>query len=168
MGKIKFLVMDVDGTLTDGKIYMGQNGELFKAFDIKDGYGIHDILPSLDIVPVIITARESQIVANRCRELGIVELYQGRRDKLEALNEVLVKYSQSDKEDYNLANVAYIGDDILDMQCMKPIKEKGGLTACPADAVDEVKLIADYICEKNAGNGAVREYIEELKKYGDY
>ena len=70
---IKFLVMDVDGTLTDGKIYMGNEGELFKAFDVKDGCGIKDLLPQLGIVPVIITARESKILENRCNELLILD-----------------------------------------------------------------------------------------------
>jgi len=158
--------MDVDGTLTDGKIYMGQNGELFKAFDIKDGCGIKDILPTLGIIPVIITARESQIVANRCQELGVTELHQGCRDKIGKLREILKERGKADDCVYTLTNVAYVGDDILDLQCMLPIKENGGLTACPADAVDEVKSIADYVCEKNAGNGAVREFIScRLKSF---
>lgn len=154
--------MDVDGTLTDGKIYMGQNGELFKAFDIKDGCGIKDILPTLGITPVIITARESQIVSNRCKELGVAELHQGCRDKISKLREILKERGKEDNCVYSLANIAYIGDDILDLQCIKPIKENGGLTACPADAVDEVKLTVDYVCEKNAGNGAVREFIKKM------
>ena len=76
MSNIKFLVLDVDGTLTDGKIYMGAEGELFKAFDIKDGCGIKDILPQYNIVPVIITARDSMILIRRCKELNISNLYQ--------------------------------------------------------------------------------------------
>ena len=87
--KIKLLVMDVDGTLTDGKIYMGAEGEMMKAFDVKDGYGIAHILPRLGITPVIITGRRSGIVERRCAELGITELYQGVRDKLEKLRELL-------------------------------------------------------------------------------
>ena len=74
MKMIKFLVMDVDGTLTDGKIYMGQSGEMMKAFNIKDGYGIHDILIPAGISPVIITGRKSEIVLNRCSELGIEQV----------------------------------------------------------------------------------------------
>ena len=66
---IKYLIMDVDGTLTDGKIYMGPNGETIKVFDIKDGCGIKDILPQYDIIPVIITARETKMLENRCKEL---------------------------------------------------------------------------------------------------
>lgn len=156
--------MDVDGTLTDGKIYMGQSGELFKAFDIKDGCGIKDILPTLGIIPVIITARDSQIVAHRSKELGITELHQGCRDKIGKLREILEERSKADGCAYTLANVAYVGDDILDLQCMTPIKENGGMTACPADAVNDVKMVVDYVSEKNAGNGAVREFIGYLKK----
>ena len=74
---IKYLVMDVDGTLTDGKVYMGNQGEVFKAFSIKDGCGIHDILPKCKIEPIIVTGRKSKIVELRCQELGITKLFQG-------------------------------------------------------------------------------------------
>lgn len=77
----KFLIMDVDGTLTDGKIYMADSGELFKAFDIKDGCGIKDILKLYGIIPIIITARQSKILENRCKELDISYLFQGIRKK---------------------------------------------------------------------------------------
>lgn len=148
---IKFLIMDVDGTLTDGKIYMATTGELFKVFDIKDGCGIHDMLPKHSITPVIITARESQIVLNRAEELGISHVYQQCRDKVGKLREVC---------NDELNTVAYIGDDILDLQCMEPVKAAGGLVGCPGDAVEEVKKISDYICKRNGGDGAVREFIE--------
>ncbi|MCI9078420.1 MAG: DUF386 family protein [Lachnospiraceae bacterium] len=157
---IKFLVIDVDGTLTDGKIYMGDRGELFKAFDIKDGYGIKEILPKYGIIPVIITARESRILINRCEELGITELHQGCRGKLKKLQEVLYKYS--DNEPYTLANVAYVGDDLLDLQCMVPISEAGGISACPNNAAEEVLDRADFICNRRCGEGAVREFIDWL------
>ena len=150
--------MDVDGTLTDGKIYMGANGELMKAFDIKDGCGIKDILPTLGIIPVIITARQSQILDNRCKELNIVEVHQGIRNKLEKLKEICQKYG------ITLNQVAYIGDDILDLQCMKPIKEEGGVIGCPADAVKKVKEVADYVSSNNGGEGAVREFIEIIQE----
>ncbi len=159
---IRFLVMDVDGTLTDGKIYMGQDGELFKAFDIKDGYGIKSILPQAHIIPVVITARSSRIVENRCRELDITDLYQGVTDKLETLLQVLRNYSLSDHTQYTLQHVAYVGDDILDLQCMHPVKEAGGLVCCPNDAVEQVKQIADYVAARKAGNGAVREIIDQM------
>lgn len=154
--KIKALVMDVDGTLTDGKVYMSANGELFKAFDIKDGCGIKDILPRYDIVPIIITARQSTSLEKRCKELGITELHQGCRDKLSKLKEILANYP----DEYNLSNAAYIGDDFLDLECMLAIKKAGGFAVCPSDAIDQIKDIADYICSHTAGNGAVREFID--------
>lgn len=158
MNRIKLLVMDVDGTLTDGKIYMGKDGEIMKAFDIKDGCGIKDILPSLGIEPVIITARTSRILENRCHELTISELHQGIRNKFEKLQEICRRHNVT------LEEVAYIGDDILDLQCMMPIKDAGGVVGCPADAVDAVKKISDFVSSQNGGNGAVRDFIDNLKK----
>lgn len=153
---IKYLVMDVDGTLTDGKIYMSPSGEAMKAFNIKDGCGIHDILLPAGIAPVIITGRESQIVLNRCKELGITEVYQRQSDKLGKLMEITT----------DLSSVAYIGDDINDLKCMKAVKDAGGVIGCPADAVENVKEIADYISLHCGGDGAVRDYIEYLVKTG--
>lgn len=149
---IKYLVMDVDGTLTDGKIYMGNNGEMMKAFSIKDGCGIHDILLPAGIIPVIITGRKSDIVVNRCREIGIEKIYQGVSNKIEKLLFITS----------NLSEVAYIGDDINDLSCMEPVKEAGGKIGCPADAVKKVKELADFISVKNGGDGAVRDFIEWL------
>lgn len=149
---IQYLILDVDGTLTDGKIYMGKNGEVMKAFNIKDGCGIHDILLPSGITPVIITGRSSDIVLNRSKELGITEVYQGVRDKLGKLTEIT--------ED--LKSVAYIGDDINDLPCMKPIKAAGGMIGCPADAAEEVKEIVDFLAVHNGGDGAVRDFIEWL------
>lgn len=157
---MKFLFMDVDGTLTDGKIYMGNNGEALKAFNIKDGCGIKDILPQHRIVPVIITARESDILRKRCDELGISHLYQGIRNKKEKLNEIIAEYNRINQSDFGLRDCAYIGDDILDLQCMKPISEAGGLVGCPSDAVAQIKSISNYVCNAKAGEGAVREFIE--------
>ncbi len=150
LDKIKYFVMDVDGTLTDGKIYMGQNGEAMKAFNIKDGCGIHDILIPMGITPVIITGRESDIVLNRCKELGIEQIHQRIVDKAGKLKEITV----------NLSTIAYIGDDINDIPCMLMVKEAGGIIGCPADAVNKVKEIANYISSKNGGDGAVRDFIE--------
>ena len=161
--KIKFLVMDVDGTLTDGKIYMGNNGEMFKAFDIKDGCGIKLLLPQKDIVPVIITARKSDILLNRCRELDIIHIYQGISNKFECLESIINMFNK-DGNQYSLKNVAYVGDDIIDLPCMVPIKSAGGLIGCPKDAVKEVLEISDFISSKGGGNGAVREFIEWIVK----
>lgn len=147
---IRYLVMDVDGTLTDGKIYMSPSGEVMKAFNIKDGYGIHDILIPTGITPMIITGRSSEIVRKRCDELGIIEVYQSVTDKLGLLSSVV----------HDLDCVAYIGDDNNDLKAMFAIKKAGGLVGCPEDAVDKVKDIADFISPHKGGKGAVRDYIE--------
>lgn len=145
--KIKMLVMDVDGTLTDGKIYIGENGEVMKAFNVKDGYGIVSAKKQ-GIMPVIITGRKSKIVEERAKELGIEELYQGVEDKVEVLKAVAQKHG------ILLEEVAYIGDDVNDLGCMKVC----GLTACPNDAVFEVVESVDYVCRFDGGDGAVREF----------
>lgn len=149
---IKLFVMDVDGTMTDGKIYMGPQGEAMKAFHVKDGYAIAHMLPELGITPVIITGRSSDIVAARARELGITELYQGVSDKLAQLKAVAVKYNAEPEE------IAYIGDDLNDLACIRFC----GMTACPADAVQSVLDAANYVCSHDGGNGAVREFIERI------
>ena len=148
---IKMLVMDVDGTLTDGKIYMSANGELIKAFNIKDGYAIAR-LRDYDIEPVIITGRSSEIVRQRCAELKITELYQGIENKSYKLRDVCKKYC------IDLSQVAYIGDDLNDLSCMKIC----GYSACPSDAMKQVRDSVNYVCESKGGDGAVREFIDYL------
>lgn len=151
---VKYLVMDVDGTLTDGKIYIGTEGEIFKAFDVKDGYAIHYILPEYDITPVIITGRNSVILEKRCAEIGIKLLFQGVNDKITLLRDILKGES--------LERVAYIGDDLNDVECMRQIRNEGGLIGCPSDAVNQVKKLAVFQSSKTGGNGAVREFIEVI------
>jgi 3-deoxy-D-manno-octulosonate 8-phosphate phosphatase (KDO 8-P phosphatase) len=151
LSKIKMLVMDVDGTLTDGKIYVGENGEVFKAFNVKDGYRLIN-MDKYHIIPVIITGKKSEILAKRAAELKIEEVYQGVDDKLKVLNLVLSRYQLS------YENVAYIGDDVNDLDCMNVCY----LKACPADAIDEVIEAADYVCKADGGNGAVREFIDVI------
>lgn len=143
--------MDVDGTLTDGKIYMSANGEFMKAFNIKDGYAIAR-LRGYGIEPVIITGRKSEIVSQRCAELGITELYQGIENKSYKLRDICKKYR------IDLSQVAYIGDDLNDLACMKIC----GYSACPSDAVILVKESVDYVCKEKGGDGAVREFIDYL------
>lgn len=133
---------------------MRSDGQCMKAFSVKDGYTINHILEPKNIIPIIITARSSQIVQNRCNELGIKEVYQGRVDKIETLKEVV--------GEANFGSCAYFGDDILDLNCMNSIKDAGGVTGCPADAVQEVKAVANYICNSRAGEGALREFVEWL------
>jgi 3-deoxy-D-manno-octulosonate 8-phosphate phosphatase (KDO 8-P phosphatase) len=150
---IKYLVMDVDGTLTDGKIYMGITGEACKAFNIKDGYGICHLLPTHNILPIIITGRSSSILEKRCLELGITELYQGISDK----KELLVKLTKGE-----LDEVAYIGDDLNDLECMIAVHKAGGIVGCPKDAAKKVREISDFVSNLSGGDGAVREFIEWL------
>ena len=156
MKNIEYFVMDVDGTLTDGKIYMSNTGELCKAFNIKDGCGIHDILIPAGVVPVIITGRKSDIVLNRCNEIGIKEIHQGVTNKIEKLLSITS----------DLSKVAYIGEDINDLSCMKPIKKAHGIVGCPKDASKEVILLADYIAAHSGGDGAVRDFIDWLVSIG--
>lgn len=145
------LVLDVDGTLTDGKIYMSAKGELMKAFNIKDGYAISR-LKEYGIEPVIITGRESEIVKQRCAELKITEFYQGVENKLFKLKDICAK------KGLTLSQVAYIGDDVNDLPCI----QQCGVTACPADAVKKVKKAVTMITEAKGGEGAVREFCEFL------
>jgi len=156
MSKIKALVMDVDGTLTDGKTYIGDNGELMKAFNAKDGYGIKDILSKYNVMPVIVTGRSSKIVKKRCDELGITHLFQGIKDKVACLADFLKKQQLSFEE------IAYIGDDDNDL----PAMGKSRLVGCPNDSSEAVKSIAQFISTKSGGNGAVREFIEWLVANG--
>lgn len=150
---LRLLVMDVDGTLTDGHIYIGDSGELMKAFHVQDGYGIVHILPKLGITPAIITGRRSRIVERRAGELGIVHLYQGVAEKLPRLQALARELGVEADE------VAYIGDDSNDLDCIRWC----GFTGCPADAVPEVLAQVDYVCKRCGGRGAVREFIGHLE-----
>ncbi len=152
MVKIRCLVMDVDGTLTDGQIHISSEGELFKSFDVKDGYGIHKLLPQYGIIPVIITGRRSAIVERRAKELEIGHLYQGVTDKAACLRELAAAL------EIPLAQIACIGDDLNDL----PMLELCGVCGCPADAVQAVRDSCDYVCAAPGGHGAVREFIEWL------
>lgn len=151
---IKLFVMDVDGTLTDGKVYIGLNGELMKAFSIKDGYGIRNILIPAMIRPIIITGRKSSILECRCSELGVTDVFQGVDDKLAVLEFVCQKYGVFFSE------IAYIGDDLNDIPCMRKVREENGLVGCPIDAISTVRNIATYISERKGGEGAVRDFID--------
>lgn len=150
---IKMLVMDVDGTLTDGKIYYGNNGEMFKAFDVRDGYRLIKC-EEYGIITAIITGKSSQIVAGRARDLKIKEVFQGVSNKIEVLKSLLEKYNLDSSQ------IAYIGDDVNDIECM----EFCGFSACLADALEEVKPKVDYVCKNIGGHGAVREMIDLIKE----
>lgn len=147
---VQILIMDVDGTLTDGKIYMGSDGEVMKAFDVKDGYGIRNILPQYGIIPIIITGRTSAIVEHRAKELRICHLYQEITDKSKCIQDISMALN------IPLERMACIGDDLNDL----PMMQICAVSGCPSDAVQAVKEKCDYICTRSGGHGAVREFIE--------
>lgn len=153
---IKLFVMDVDGTLTDGSIFIGEHGEIMKRFSCKDGYALCHFLPEMGVIPAIITGRESEILKRRCEELHIVHLVQNCQDKVSALMNMIEELGISFDE------VAYIGDDLNDFEVMKIV----GLRGCPADAVKEIKEICEFVSQSDGGRGAVREFIEWIRDCG--
>lgn len=153
LNKIKLFAMDVDGTLTDGNIYMGNDGELFKAFNVKDGLGIK-LLKDYGIVPAIITGRNSKIVENRCKELGLTEFHQGVKNKAAKLQELMEKYALTPEQ------VAYIGDDMNDLSAIKT----AGITFAPADCAESLKPFIDIILSKPSGQAPVREAVDMILK----
>lgn len=156
--KIKMLVLDVDGILSNGQIIYDANGVETKAFHVQDGFGIKR-LQQFGIDVAIITGRNSQIVANRAKELGIKHIVQGREDKLVALNELLANL------DITLVECAYMGDDLPDYRALQAV----GFSATVVNAHDEIKKIADMITVNGGGNGAVREVCDIiLKATGNY
>ncbi|MDR1702985.1 MAG: HAD hydrolase family protein [Sporomusaceae bacterium] len=151
--KIKMVVLDVDGVLTDGTIIFGQDGEIMKKFNAKDGLGI-SLLHQLEIKTAIITGRESRIVLLRGEELKIGDIYQGAKDKLTIVKELAAKHGIS------LAEMAFIGDDLNDLPALSVV----GLPCAVGDAVPEVKTVAKFVAKNFGGRGAVREIIEFILK----
>ena len=148
---IKLLLLDVDGVLTDGSLYFGNQGEELKAFNIKDGLGIK-FLQRNGIRVGIVTGRTSQLVANRARDLGIEIVIQGREDKLAAIRELIAG------QGIHLSEVAYMGDDLPDLSAIAGV----GFGMTVANAVTAVKREAHWVSQYNGGEGAVREACELL------
>lgn len=123
-----------------------------QGFDVKDGYALAKLLPQNGIEPVIITGRSSEIVSKRAEELGLRYIYQGVQDKAECLRAFAAERG------IELTQIAGIGDDLPDL----PMLRLCGVVACPSDAVEQVKSIADHICKNKGGEGAVREFSEAL------
>lgn len=147
--RLRLVALDVDGVLTDGRLYYGPQGEALKVFDVRDGHGIKMLL-SHGVEVAILSARSSDIVGTRARELGIGRVLQGRGDKAAAWNELL--------RDTGLAaeQAGFIGDDLPDL----PVLEQAGFAATVADARDEVKTAAHWIAGQAGGRGAVRAFAE--------
>ncbi len=150
---IRLLLLDVDGVLTDGRLYFGNNGEELKAFNIQDGLGIR-LLQRSGIEVGIITGRSSALVARRAEELGIKLVIQGREDKLADLEEVL----RDDKENhsYKMQEIAFLGDDLPDLAVISRV----GLGVAVADAHNFVAKHSHWQTSEKGGCGAVRELAE--------
>lgn len=158
MNQITCLVLDVDGVLTDSRIYITDKGEEIKAFNSKDGHGLKIILRA-GIEVVIITGRISGALEHRARELGIKHVIQDAKDKRAALMEVAGRLG------IEPAHMAYMGDDVVDLPAMAIC----GMTFAPADAMDMVKDRVEIVTRNPGGHGAVREAIEILlKRLGMY
>lgn len=148
--KIKLILTDVDGVLTDTGIYYGQDGEALKRFSIRDGMGVERLRKYAGIETVIITGENSGTVKTRAEKLKIIEYYLGVNKKEDVLEIIKKKHGlESD-------NIAYIGDDSNDYDVMK----LAGFTATPADGMNFIKDISDYVCENKGGYGAFREFAE--------
>ncbi len=149
--KIKLLLLDVDGVLTDGKIYMGTEGELFKAFNARDGLAIKiATMNGLEIG--LLSGRYSKITENRAAELGIERVYLGYKNKLEVFHKLV------DEEKYKADEIAFCGDDIIDI----PILKKVGVPISVANAAEEVKRVSDFISGCKGGEGAVYEIVKTI------
>jgi len=151
--KIKLLLLDVDGVMTDGRIIFDSNGIESKFFNVKDGHGIK-MLQRAGIEVGIISGRESKVVANRAAELGIERVFQKALDKLSPYLKILADCRLTDDE------VAFIGDDLIDI----PVLRRVGFAAAPADAVTEVIPFVHLVTKNSGGFGAVREISDLLLK----
>ena len=153
LNRIKLLLLDVDGVMTDGRIIFLNDGGEAKAFDVKDGHGLK-LIQRAGIKVGIITGRQSDIVARRAAELGIELVYQGAKDKMQPFMEILEKLGLKASE------VAYVGDDLVDLPVMRLV----GFSATVADASDDIKPYVDLVTSRPGGRGAVREVCDLLLK----
>ena len=152
--KIKLLLTDNDGVLTDTGVYYSARGEEFKRFSIRDGMGVERLREIASVETGIITGEESGTILKRAEKLKITELYIGVKEKHLLFPQILKKNGLKPE------NVAFIGDDVNDLKLMKLV----GLTATPNDGIQEIKKIVDYICKNKGGNGAFREFAELIIK----
>ena len=149
--RIRLFATDVDGVLTDAGMYYSESGDEWKKFNTRDGMGIK-LLQKAGIITAIVTQERTKLMAKRAEKLTIPEVHQGVMDKLSLVREMASRHGLS------LDQVAYIGDDINDLETLKAV----GFSATPADGMPQVAEVVDYVCIKKGGEGAVREVIEML------
>ncbi len=152
--KIRLVLTDVDGVLTDGGMYYTESGEFMKKFNTKDSMGM-ELLLKYKIKTVFVTRENSKIIKKRVKKISIVDLYSGVFDKKKILTKILLKYDVKKNE------IAYIGDDVNDIEIMKSV----GFSASPSDGNVEVKKITDYVCSSKGGEGAFREMADLILKF---
>lgn len=150
LNSIKLLVLDVDGVLTDGGMYFTENGDQFKKYNTKDGMAILHLTKKQYPVAIISSGFKAQSVIKRAEMLGIEYCYVNREPKIVTLNSIC------DELNLSLENVAFIGDDINDLEVLKKV----GFSACPCDAVQVVKSVVDVVLNSKGGEGCVRELID--------
>lgn len=153
MNSIKYIFLDVDGTLTDGGLYIDSNKQEMKKFCVQDGAGII-LARAVGIECIILTGRSSKCVEQRAQELKIKYVYQGIKNKEKFVVDFI------NNEGLNKLEIGYIGDDLNDLYAMKNV----GFVGCPKNAANEVKSISHYISSINGGSGAVRDCIEHILK----
>lgn len=154
--RIRLMVLDVDGVLTDGRLYFGPQGEALKAFDVRDGHGIK-LLMAGGVEVAILTARRSEIVAARMRELGVTRVLQGQSDKRAALAALLAELGLAAE------HCGYMGDDLPDLGALR----LAGFAAAPADAAPEVLASAHWVAPREGGRAAVRAAAEFILRAQD-
>jgi len=147
--KIKLVIFDIDGVLTDGLLNYGPDGELFKQFNVKDGVGIK-LLQQQGINVGVITAKDSKPLSQRMNDLSVQYFYPACNDKIKAFSELI------DTLDLHFEQVAYVGDDVIDL----PVMERVGLAIATRDAHDFIKKRADYITQAKGGQGVAREVAD--------
>lgn len=147
--KIKLVIFDIDGVLTTGALFIGDDGQEYKAFHSKDGHGLR-MLQDGGVDVAILTGRTSNVVSHRANDLGITRVYQGKRQKLPAYEELIAETGLSHEE------IAYVGDDVVDL----PVMTRVGLAICVQDGHPFVKKHAHWITEHNGGCGAGRDVCE--------
>ncbi len=149
--KIKTFIFDVDGVLTDGKVLVTTEGEMYRALDTKDGYAMkYAMMKGFKFA--IISGGTNEGIRNRFQALGVKDIYLGAHEKSAAYEELVNNHKLKSDE------ILYVGDDIPDI----PLIKKVGVSCCPSDAVTDVKSVVDYVSHKKGGEGCVREIIEQV------